>query len=239
MGYLDATLDTDSLRGIVGKGIILTVNDPVRPKVTLAVKALVMGSALVLPPETLSLKNVKESGIRRILRKDPTESGTLAVGNVQTTVPWLVATARPLETTEAKMPGLPVIREGDWLLEIKLRPPIDYGSHEENVFFDTGLARHPRFTLGVECELRPPVSLPSETLRLPASGRETVVLSVRKGLDPDALTAEARPAGLGVALERAGDRFYKANITWSGGALDDGTVVFRVADEELAMNVHR
>jgi len=77
----------------------------------------VMGSVLVLPDEDLAIDNLKNGRrvARRILRREPTERGSLEVDGLRASAPWLAVTARPLAADTPKQEGLPFAADGDWL----------------------------------------------------------------------------------------------------------------------------
>jgi hypothetical protein len=217
-GKLSATLNTASLDGSVGKGIVLFTNDPERPKVMLVIRAIVQGSVLTLPDDRLMIRNYANGGVGRLLlRRDPTETGSLRPAVVRASAPWIDVRVEEIEQLRPPTDDFPTGRPGDWLIEARLGAGAPYGQHRESIELATGLGRQPRVEIPVLTDVHPPVSLPFDKLLLTAAAREeTVILSVRKGLEPGALRAEAHPEGLVVELEPGGGRFYKARIRWNG-----------------------
>jgi hypothetical protein len=73
----------------------------------------------------------------------------------------------------------------------------------------------------------------------PRGGRveRTFALSVREGLDPGLLRAEAEPQGLDVDLQPAGDRFYRAVVRWEGTHTPEAKIIFTLGDERIEMPV--
>jgi hypothetical protein len=244
VGYIEASLDTSKLRGEVGKGIVVDTNDPQNLKVVLTMKGLVMSSAMLLPEDKVYLDNLNESGIleRRLVRGNPLDKGVLEIRGITTSAPWLDVTARKLDRPLPEEIGLPPSREGDWLLEIRVRPgEMPYGARSEKVTFDTGLVRQPKLEVPIYARLLPPVNLTSQKLVLagddPAKAHETLLLSVRHGLAPEDLKVEAEPAALRVELEPAGGRNYKAHVRWAGTRRENGTIRFRVGEETYPVSV--
>lgn len=240
-GSLVATLDTTTLEGPVGKGIVLYTNDPRQPKLLLVVQARVVTSVTVLPDERMIVRNDASGGsARRLIRRDPTEGGFFEITGLKTSVPWLAASVRELRGIEPNTTELPRGRPGDWLLEVRIVGPRPYEQSRQEVEFHTGLERQPTVRVPVFVAIEPPVSLSENPLALRTHGTVAsgmVIATVREGLDPAKLRVEAEPAGLSVDLESGGERFWKTHVRWPGGPLAGGRLVFRVGGESVELPV--
>ena len=243
MGYLTATLRTDTLRGNVGRGITVDTNDPTTPRIRLTVRAVIAGSVVIYPGENLTFNNVtsRQNRTRLLVRRDPTETGELKVGDIKPSADWFAVKATRLEEPTPAGGGLPAGQPGDWLLEAELVGTAPHGVTRETLTFSTGLTRQAEVTLPVLGNLRPPVNLTSELIELaPAEGQglsATVLFSVRRGLDPAELRIEAQPKALEVELEQAGARFYKAHVNWDGGEFGGGSILFSLGQERYSVPV--
>ncbi len=240
MGYVTASLDTKKLRGSVGKGITVYTNDPVTPKVMLKVLAQVVGSVVVLPDERFVLGNVGHTRrfMERVVQKDPTETGKLKITDIRTSFPWLTAGARQLTENRPGERNRPGGRVGDWVVELKVDGSPGYSKQEGTVEFKTGLERQPVVSLPVRIDFRAPVNLSKRALELEGKqATDTVLLSVRRGLDPEQLTVQAEPESLKVELEKSGERMYKAHVEWRGGAATEGVVTFGLDQDRIELPV--
>ncbi len=240
MGYVTATLNTKKLRGTVGKGITVYTNDPVTSKVMLKVVAKVVGSVVVLPDERFVLGNVGHTRrfMERLIQKDPTENGELKITGIETSFPWLKASARQLTEGRSGARNRPGGRAGDWLLELKVEGTPGYSKQEGTVEFKTGLERQPVVSLPVRIDFRAPVNLSKRALELQGKmATDTVLLSVRRGLDPEQLTVQAEPKSLKVELEKSGERMYKAHVEWRGGSATEGVVTFGLDQDRIELPV--
>ena len=115
MGYITATLDTRKLYGSVAKAITVRSDDPLLPSVRLTVKAVILGSVVLRPQQSIRLSNRRERGSRGqlLIRQEPTEKGVLEVSRVETSVPWLTARVTRIEETRLATDGLPTGRPGN------------------------------------------------------------------------------------------------------------------------------
>jgi hypothetical protein len=242
VGFIDATLDTSKLRGEVGKGILVDTNDPSQARVVLTMKGAVISSTTLLPDDKIYLDNLHPDGVvqRRLVRGNPLDKGTLAIRQLQSSAPWLAVSARRLDAPLPETMGLPASRDGDWLLEVGVTGQIPYGAQSEKVTFVTGMERQPQVEIPVYARLLPPVNLASQTLVLegdPSQVQETLVLSVRHGLEDQELRVESEPEALEVELEPAGGRSYKAHVRWAGARRENGTIRFRINGETYPVAV--
>ena len=239
-------MDTKKLQGNVSRGITVYTNDPARPKVFLTVRANILASVRLLPHHTVHLTNRRAGGAetRLLVRKDPTEQGSLELDDVVSSVPWIAVSATKLENPLPVLQGLPQAWSGDWLLEISLAGRPEYGRTQQEIRFKSGLSREPLVTVPVVTNLQGAVIVSPDRLELKAgpdgqTAEGIVSLSVRPGLDPQALIAEARPSSLSVELQHTRTRFYKAHIRWDGEGSPEGTVTFKIGEEHVELPVQR
>ena len=245
MGYLTASLHTDKLRGSVARGITVHCNDTTKPSVNLTIRAVIVGSVIMLPHESITISDPPARNTRKrlLVRKEPTESGELKITDLRPSASWLRASAQRLEEPRPAEDGLPAALPGDWLLQVDLEGEVGYGRLQEKLTFKTGLTRQPEISLPVLVTIRPPLHLSVNQLQLPPPvggqpSTATVVISVRRGLDPKTLTARAVPEALQVNLEPSGgDRFFKAHVSWDGGDITGGGIRFSVAGQQMDLPV--
>lgn len=230
----------------MARTIAVDTNDPTRPHVTLTVRVSVLASVMVLPRESVHLTNLRR-GMERaslIIRRDPSESGEVALSGVQSSAEWISARVRRLDTPEAVAEGLPHSVPGDWLLEIDLTAAPPYGRSQQKVRFKTGLPRQPEVELPLLVDLRPPVNLPSDRLLLPAAAEgevatHTLSFSLRNGVDPSGLSVEGEPETLDVEVDRSGPRGWQALVRWPEDGRQEGRITFRAGDETQSLPVIR
>jgi hypothetical protein len=246
VGYLTATLKTSKLRGKVGKGISVYSNDPTKPSIRIAIRAVVLGSVVVLPREHLVIGGPpgRSGGSRVLVRRDPMETGKLQVAELETSQPWLSAKARKLEEPTPPGEGLPKGEIGDWLVEVDVedRSQVVSGRSRAELRFKTGLKRQPEVSIPITVDLRPPVNLsvPRLVFLPPAEGEvasRTVVATVRRGLDANTLEVETGHPALKAELEPVGPRRFNVHFSWTGEELGDAAVLFRVGPESHQLPV--
>ena len=229
----------------MARSIAVHTNDPTRPMTALIVEALVLSSVHVLPQESAMLANHRPVSRQAawVIRQDATETGELAVSDLRASVDWIVMESRRVEAPQEVDGPIPAADIGDWIIELSLvEGASGYGRSQESVRFRTGLSRQPDVEVPVLVDLRPPVNLNTDRLVLSTgsdggAAEQTVLLSVRRGLDPAALEVEARPAGLEIELEPSGRSGYKAHVRWSGSALADGEITFSLGGESYSIPV--
>jgi hypothetical protein len=242
VGYVNATIDTHKLRGEVGRGFTVYTNDPASPRMFLTIKARILASVRLFPGEQARLDNRRPNldTSRILVRKELTESGALKISDLRSSADWLIVSARRLEGKEA-LQGLPEPWYGDWLIELGVTDQPRYGHSNQTIRFTTGLTREPEVEIPVMVNLSPPVNVSVESLELQAAGgvphTETLLISVRRGLDPSLLAVEAEPSLIGVELEPAGGRRFKLHVTWSGGEEREGSIRFRLGSESYRLPV--
>jgi hypothetical protein len=244
VGFVNATLDTKKLHGSIGRGITVYTDDPVVPKLFLTVRAVVLGGVSILPYEMVTVSNRGPSNRapKLLIRRESSETAELAIRDPEATVPWLSVAAERLEEPRPAGDGLPSGFPGDWMLFIELDETAPYGRYREQVRFKTGLGRQPDVSIPVVVDSRPPVQLSTERLVLESSEaggvtRGTVLLTVRRGLDPKMLEVEARPETLEIELEPSGRRAYKVHVGWQGTDNPRGEITFRVGAESYSLPV--
>jgi hypothetical protein len=245
VGHIDATLDTKKLRGAVGRGITVYTDDPGLPKVFLTVSATVVGGVQVLPQPVMSI--VSEGGPGRnapmvLVRTEPSETGVVEIVDVKPSVPWLVATVERLEEPRPGGDGVPAGIPGDWLIGVTLGPSAPFGRFRESLQVRTGLEREPELTIPVIVTRQAPILLSAERVVFPRESDpseqpQTVLLSVRRDLDPADLTVETDADLLTVELEPSGERGYKVRVRWEGDERPHGTITFRVGNESYELPV--
>lgn len=245
VGHIDAQLDTHKLHGSVGRGLTVYTDDPQSPKVFLTVRATVVGGVVVLPRETISVRRLADHQVIPgvLIRRDVGETGRLEIGKVATSAPWLVATAERLTEAKPAEGGLPAGKPGDWLVTVRADPSTPYGQHRETLRIVTGLERQPEVTIPVLVLARAPVRLSADQVAFPPTAqqagpeRQTVLLTVRRDLDPSDLRVETDPELLRVELERSGQRGYKVHVSWLGDDRPHGAITFRVGQESYELPV--
>ena len=243
MGHIKATLHTDKLHGNVARGITVQTDDRFNAVLRLTIRASIVSSVVVYSGESLTFSNLspRQNRTRLLVRRDPTESGELKVGDVKPSAEWFTVEATRLQEPRPAGDGLPAGQPGDWLLEGKLVGNPPYGVTRARLSFATGLPRQPRLELPVLGNLRPPVQLTAEPVELRASegqpAEATVLFSIRQGLEPEGLQVESEPEKLEVQVEKTGRRFYKALVRWNGGQFPGGALVFRHGDERYRVPV--
>lgn len=242
MGHIDATLDTKKLRGSVGRGITVYTDDPGLPKVFLTLSATVVGGVQVLPQPVMAVASAGRNAPMVLVRREATETGVVKISDVKPSVPWLVATVERLEEARPGADGVPPGMPGDWLVGVTLDPSAPYGRFRESLQVKTGLERQPELTIPVVVTRRAPVRLSAERVVFPRESDpneqpQTVLLTVRRDLDPTALTVETDSDLLLVDLEPSGKRGYKVRVRWEGDDRPQGAITFRLGNESYELPV--
>jgi len=242
VGHIDATLDTKKLRGSVGRGITVYTDDPGLPKVFLTLSATVVGGVQVLPQPVMAVASAGRNAPMVLVRREATETGVVKISDVKPSVPWLVATVERLEEARPGADGVPPGMPGDWLVGVTLDPSAPYGRFRESLQVKTGLERQPELTIPVVVTRRAPVRLSAERVVFPRESDpneqpQTVLLTVRRDLDPTALTVETDSDLLLVDLEPSGKRGYKVRVRWEGDDRPQGAITFRLGNESYELPV--
>lgn len=158
VGYVRARLDTTELLGPVSKGVVVRTNDPERSQILLELKAHVRGSVALLPHRVVYMRRRQGEPptARLLIRRQPHESGVLAIDEVTASAGWVTVDVERLDEPRPRGGGVPRGLAGDWLLEARFRDdePV-YGPRRADVSFDTALAGQPRVTVEIRSNLEP------------------------------------------------------------------------------------
>ncbi|HKQ61365.1 MAG TPA: DUF1573 domain-containing protein [Candidatus Polarisedimenticolaceae bacterium] len=248
-GKVTATVKTENFHGPIEKQVTLTTDDPLAPSTLLRIKANVVGSVAFMPRSQF----VFPAGFdwsyagKLLVRKDETESGELRVAEVTTSAPWLIASARRVDSAQPVAEPLPAAMAGDYILEVRVGEDVTDAPGPQTVTFHTGLPREPVVTVPVSVSFRSPLRLQYAQLLLRpgAAGDKqrtaSLTATMRPGLAKEQLKATAMPEPFAVKLERDGERNYTATVTWQptgDAAPKDGSVVFEVAGQTVTLPVH-
>jgi hypothetical protein len=244
VGYVKVKLDTQKITGKTNKQIAIFSNDPKSLETSVLLRAEVVGSALLIPFDRLKLTNVGQRQDRRrrlLIRKDPTETGELRVTDLKASVDWVAPSLLKIETEMSTFPGFPPGKPGDYLLEIDFVNQPPHGVSTAEVTFKTGLPRFPEMTVPVNVEYSAPVIMNRKEIVLPPGTtdvyRDSVLLTIRRGLDPSTLTVHSEIEPLQIALEQVGERHFKLFLTWSGEAFEAGALKASVAGYHAVLPV--
>ena len=245
-GSVRVSLDTSKQpRRTTGRYVTVYSNDPIEPRLQLTLAATVVGSVEIKPQEKLQLGNRRNQKMEPvvIVRKDPTETGTLEVSDIVTSSEFLDVAAERVQAHRGATDEIPAAEPGDWILRLSLTGEAPFLRGRETVRFRTGLPREPEkeITLYISYDAPFELSTPQVELNLDGEGnspKETVFLKVRNGLDGD-IAVETDPAELQVTLRDLGRLQYHADIVWSGGDRKVGSVYFRIGDEQMRLPVVR
>jgi hypothetical protein len=249
VGRLTVQLETARLHGQTRRTITLATNDPLHPTVDLRLAANVVGSVELLPVAQLLLPTPStwEYAGRLLVRKEPSETGTLGISSVETSAPWLVARARAVERPEPATGGLPVSAVlGDWILELSVPGDAPRDASEQRVTFRTGLPREP--IVEVPVRIAPPrdflVHPASLRMRIPAGGRRTtgqISVTVRPDVVEHELEATVAPGPFSVTVRRTGERRFVASVAWEAPEAGEGQreteVTFEIAGHAIKVPV--
>ena len=223
-GSIRASIHTANLKGQIGKSITVTHDDKTQGPIVLGVVAKVVGSVDIMPFPALQLARGRrgfETPATLLVRKDPTEQGTLKVAGVVASASWLKASARTVKADEAPADGLPAAKPGDVILSVQAGA-VPVGNHQENVTFKTGLPREPQITIPVTAFVAPVASLqPAELILNPAPGTPEgatgqVLASIREDLDPKQLTVTSDAPAFAVHVDPPGERAFRVIVEWKG-----------------------
>jgi hypothetical protein len=245
---LKVTVKTAGYHGKVTKTIALKSDDPVRPDVTLKVKMNLVGSALVLPAKTMLLRHRRDQPTtgRLLIRKDPTETGSLNVTEVASSEPWLAVRMRKVEAEEPMERGIIAV-PGDFMLEFEVPLKPKAGLHRAEVTFRTGLPREPVMSIPITVTARAfgaasiqRLSLRRMTAEGPIAGQMTFKLLGGQGADtvkvevsPDRYIAEVKvlnPGQLQVQVSQDPDMD-------NGEPLPEGVLRFTQGGETVSVPV--
>ncbi len=229
VGLLKVRLDTSKISGRTSKQIAVFTNDPKALETTVVLKAEVVSSVLLIPVNSLQLTNTgqrQDRGKRLLIRKDPTERGELRVTDLRASVDWIAASVRKLEVETTVGPTFPRGRPGDYLLEISFVNYPPNGVSKAEVTFKTGLPRFPEKTVPINVDYAAPVIMNRQEIVLPAGVageyKDSVLLTIRKGLDPATLSVQSHVDPVQIALQQVGERHFKLFLIWNGEPFEPG-----------------
>ena len=224
-GSISASMHTRNFKGSIGKSITVTHDDPTQGPITISVLAKVVGSVDVFPFPALQIGRPPrgfETPAMLILRKDPTEQGTLAIGGLAASAPWMKVKTRRVTASEPAVEGLPAAVPGDIVLSV-LAKGAPVGTSVETISFRTGLPREPSVTIPVTVNVQPLITFQPNDLILNAApganGGATghVLAALRDDLDPASVTASSDSKAFTVRVEPPGERAFRIIVDWSGG----------------------
>jgi hypothetical protein len=247
-GNIKASIHTANLKGPIGKSITVTHDDATQQPIVLGVTAKIIGSVDVFPFAGMQLARRRrgfENPAKLLIRKDPTEKGTLAITGLAPSKPWLKTTARRVDAAEPAADGMPPAQPGDFVLSVQaVGAPV--GSHVENVSFKTGLGREPKITIPVTVSVQAAVNLqPMELVvtadaKSPGGASGEVLASIREDLDPKTLTLRSDNPAFVARAEPPGERAFRVIVTWDGKGprpTDATTVHLNVGTESVDLPV--
>jgi hypothetical protein len=245
-GKMQVGVKTNKLRGHVGKAVTVFTNDPERPEITLTVTVDVLVSVFVIPDPTVRLSDRRPIMARSqlLLRRDPSETDPMNLKLLSNDGDWFTTELRQLTEVRPAQGRLPEGQPGDWLLELKLKEPSPAAQRAQGaVLIATGYERQPQLRIDVAGQFAPALTLSKKTIVFPAgvdAPSDTVLISVRKGMDPDALLVEASPPMLKARIDPAslGKRNMKLLVEWKGKRpIQEGLVTVRLGEQRYPIKV--
>jgi hypothetical protein len=215
VGRLQATVDSTTLRGDVGRLLQLNTNDPVDPMLRINLRINVLTSVEILPGDKIVLGNGRglKTEQELLVLKSPDETGVLTIGELESDNPGLEIEAERFEQ-RTNVPFLGTAAAGDWKLRVRLRPDAAAGSSNSTLRFSTGLEREPSVTVTVKTNVARPVNLVKDRVKL-ARGPEnalSVHAMVRRGLDVSAMRVQSPHKGLLVTAEPGEGRAWTLRL---------------------------
>jgi hypothetical protein len=227
VGKVTAQLKTDKYSGPVEKSIAVSTNDPSNARVTLKLRAHVVGSATILPAPTVIFPTPSTGDYsgRLLVRKDPSESGELNLTDVRATAPWLVVKPRKIEQAEPPDGDFPAAVPGDWVLDLNVTEDAPLGRSGVQVAFATGLEREPELTAYVRLDVSRAMVVKPESLGMrvapgAAEAQGVIQVRVRPGLGKQQLETTIVPGPFEVKVERAAERRFEVTVAWKGAGAD-------------------
>ena len=223
-GNIKASIHTANYKGPIGKSITVISDDPTQGSIAISVLAKIVGSVEILPYPALQLGRTRkgfDTPAMLLVRKDPTEQGTLEVEELKASAPWLNASARKVRAEEPAVEGIPAAVPGDVMLSVQAAAA-PAGTSVVNVTFKTGLTREPQVTIPVTVTVQPVVTVqPSDLILNPvpnepegASGE--VLVSVREDIDPKSVKVVSDAPAFAVRVDPPGERAFRLFVDWSG-----------------------
>ena len=230
-GSIKASIHTANYKGSIGKAITVTHDDPTQGPISISVLAKIVGSVELLPYPAIQIGRTRrgfDTPAKLLIRKDPSEQGTLAIEGLATSLPWLRATTRKVTAEEPAVEGLPAALPGDVVLSVQAgAAPV--GNSVVNVTFKTGLAREPQVTIPVTVSVQPVVTLQPNDLILnptpnqPSGASGEVLVALREDLDPKTVSVVSDVPAFVVRVDPPGQRAFRLFVDWSGTAASTPT----------------
>ncbi len=247
-GNIKASIHTGNFKGSIGKSITVTHDDATQGPITINVLAKIVGSVDVLPFPALQLGRRRrgfETPALLIVRKDPSEQGTLTVDGLVASASWMKISARKVTSNEPAVEGLPAALPGDVVLSV-LAQAAPVGTSVETISFQTGLTRESKVTVPVTVNVQPLITFqPSGLILNPTPGAPEgasgqVLASLREDLDPKTVTVDSETKAFVVRLEPPGERAFRVIVDWDGKgtpAPTETTIHIRVGSETVDLPV--
>jgi len=222
---LKASVHSANFKGPISKQVTVTHDDKSQGPITLNLSANVVGSVEVLPFPALQLARRRrgfQTPALLLVRKDLTEKGDLAFGDLKASVPWLKVGSRKVTAAEPAVEGIPAAQAGDIVVSVQAEPTAPLGSHVEKVTFKTGLPREPEVTIPVTIFVQPPIGLQSTELILnatpeaPTSASGQAFGTLREDVDPKSIAITSDAPSFTARLDTSGGLAFKLIVEWSG-----------------------
>ena len=222
---LKVSIHTANFKGPIGKQVTVTHDDKSQGPFTLNVTANVVGSVEVLPYPALQLARRRRgfaTPALLLVRKDTTETGTMAFSGLAVSAPWLKVSSRKVTAPEEPVEGLPAALPGDVIISVQATDAAPVGSHVENLTFKTGLPREPQLSVPVTVFVQPPLNVQSTELILnatpdsPASASGQVLGTIREDVDPKSVTVSSDSPAFSTQFESTSAQAFRVTIAWSG-----------------------
>jgi hypothetical protein len=104
----------------------------------------IVGSTILMPSHRLLLRHRegRPTTGALLVRKDPSESGTLEITELASSEPWLAVRVRKVDSQESMEGGFQPA-PGDFMLEAEVPESPGIGMHHAEMTFRTGLPREP------------------------------------------------------------------------------------------------
>lgn len=247
-GTIKASLHTANYKGSIGKAITVTHDDPTQGPITLSLLVKIIGSVEILPYPAIQIGRTRrgfDKPATLLIRKDATETGTLAISGIKPSVDWLKVTTRKVEAEEPATDGLPPALPGDIVLGVQAEGA-PMGSSVATVTFKTGMTREPHVSIPVTVSVQPIVTVqPNDLILNPnpagngtASGE--VLVAVREDLDPKKVTVVSDVPAFAVRMDPPGERAFRLFVDWTGSAKSaptSGFIHFRVGKDNVDLPV--
>jgi len=247
-GSIKASVHTGNYKGSIGKSITVTHDDPSQGPITVNVLFKVVGSVDVLPFPALQLGRRPrgfDTPAKLLIRKDPSEQGTLALDGLAASESWLKITQRKVTADEPAVEGLPAAVPGDVVLSV-LAPTAPIGTSVASISFSTGLTREPKVTIPVTVNVLPLITFQPNDLILnptsaaPQGASGQVLAALREDLDPKTVTVASDAPAFVARIEPPGERAFRVIVDWVGKGKNpptETTIHIRVGAETVNLPV--